>query len=90
MSEERWQRTDHWVGSQIDEAFVMLDFEAGTYVSLNSTATEIWDTLESPASRDEIVARLTARFDVSEADAAASVARVLGVLSDKGLIKRAV
>jgi hypothetical protein len=89
MTDELWQRTDNWVGSQIDDAFVMLDFEAGTYVSLNTTATEIWDTLESPASAGDIVARLTARFDVEEAACAASVDRMLVELSDKGLIKRA-
>lgn len=86
--EQQWQRTDNWVGSQIDEAFVMLDFEAGTYVSLNSSATEIWNALEQPATAADIVARLTARFDVAEADCAASVERVLAELATKGLVKR--
>ena len=89
MTGELWRRTDNLVGSQIDDAFVMLDFEAGTYVSLNTTATEIWDTLEAPASANDIVDRLTVKFDVEAAACAASVDRMLVELSNKGLIKRA-
>ncbi|MEY2927543.1 MAG: hypothetical protein RL367_2020, partial [Pseudomonadota bacterium] len=38
-----WQRSESWVGSQIDDSFVMLNIEVGDYVSLNATATDVWN-----------------------------------------------
>lgn len=88
VSDIKWQRKDNWVGSQVDEAFVMLDFVGGEYISLNSTAAKIWETLEQPRSSDEIVSALTETFDVSGEQAGAAVSRVLGVFEGKGLIQQ--
>jgi hypothetical protein len=87
MTEQMWQRTDNWVGSQIDDAFVMIDIDVGSYLSLNRSATEIWSALEQPVTAAAIVERLTGRFDVPADAAAASVERTLGNLLSKGLIK---
>ncbi len=84
----KWQRKDNWVGSEVEEAFVMLDFEAGEYLSLNQTAARIWDRLEQPSSKQDIVAGLTETYDVSEDQCAAAVDRVLGMLEGKGLIQQ--
>jgi hypothetical protein len=88
MSDIKWQRKDNWVGSQVDEAFVMLDFVAGEYLSLNQTAHRIWDALEAPSSPHDIVAGLTATFDVPADQCAAAVDKVLGMLEGKGLIQQ--
>jgi hypothetical protein len=88
VSEIKWQRKDNWVGSQVDEAFVMLDFVGGEYLSLNGTATRIWEQLEQPVSPAEIVAGLTADYDVAEDRCAEAVGRVLGMLEGKGLIQQ--
>ncbi len=87
MQENKWERKENWVGAQIDDSYVMLNFEGGEYVSLNSTATDIWDALESPCRLSDIVNKLTARYEISENDCAASVNRVLVDLENKGLIK---
>lgn len=88
MSDTRWQRKDNWVGSEVDEAFVMLDFVKGEYLSLNQTAARIWDALEAPRSAGEIIAGLTEVYDVSADSCAAAVSKVLGVLEGKGLIEQ--
>jgi hypothetical protein len=88
VSDIKWQRKDNWVGSQVDEAFVMLDFVGGEYISLNSTAAKIWDTLEQPRSAQEIVSALTETFDVSGDQAGTAVSRVLGLFEGKGLIQQ--
>ena len=87
MNATTWQRSDHWVGTQIDDAFVMLDFEGGTYVSLNKTATDVWNALEQPSSAENIVGVLTERYEVAEDQCAAAVDRVLADFQAKRLIQ---
>jgi hypothetical protein len=82
-----WIRKDNWVGSQIDDAFVMLDFMGGEYVSLNATATDVWNALEHPSTASDIVSSLMAKYDVPQEQCAAAVDRLLGDLEVKGLIE---
>ena len=88
MSEIKWQRKDNWVGSEVDEAFVMLDFVKGEYLSLNQTAARIWDALEQPSSKQDIVSGLTETYDVTPDQCGAAVDQVLGLLEGKGLIEQ--
>ena len=87
MTAATWQRNDHWVGTQIDDAFVMLDFEGGTYVSLNKTATDVWNALEQPASAETIVSALIEQYEVSADQCSAAVDRVLADFQTKRLIQ---
>ena len=75
MSE--WQRSDDWVGSEIEDSFVMVNIETGNYVALNSTAAAIWNALETPLAEDAIVGALTAAFDVDEAQCRAALPAAL-------------
>ncbi len=65
----------------------MVDIEGGQYVSLNETATAIWEVIETPTSEAAIVGRLRERFDVSAEQCAGAVARVLGELEEMRLIE---
>ncbi len=82
MSDIKWQRDDNWVGSQIEDNFVMVNIETGKYVALNASASVIWDALEQPRSSDEIVTDLRAKFDVDEGTCRTSVARMLDKMSE--------
>lgn len=77
MSDEIWQRDDNWVGSEIDDQFVMVNIDTGTYVALNASANDVWQLLEQPRSKAEIEQGLQARYAVDPATCAASVSRVL-------------
>lgn len=88
VTETFWARKENWVGSQIEDSFVMLNYEDGEYVSLNSTATDIWNALASPRSARDIVADLTARYEISPSDCEISVNRVLEELATKGLVQQ--
>lgn len=87
MNATKWQRKDNWVGASIDDAFVMLDFEGGTYVSLNPTATDVWNALEQPCSAEQIVEELAGRYEVDQERCAQAVKRLLGEFHDKRLIE---
>lgn len=85
MSENKWQRDDNWVGSQIDDNFVMVNIETGKYVALNSSASAVWEALESPHAKDEIVAALLGKFAVDEESCRRSVERVLDQMREMQL-----
>ena len=87
MSESVWRRNDQWVGAQIEDAYVMLDIEAGEYVSFNASATDIWAALEQPRTSAQIVAELCKRYTVAPETCTMAVNRVLTELAAKGLIK---
>jgi len=77
MTEAIWQRDDNWVGSTVEDSFVMVNIDTGKYVSLNATASLVWQALESPATQGEIEARLRAEFDVSVDRCRQAVANLL-------------
>lgn len=55
-------------------------------INLNSTAKEIWETLENGATKGELVKNLTDKFSVSEDTAREDVEKTLLMLLDKGMI----
>jgi hypothetical protein len=73
-----WQRNENWVGTQIEDNFVMVNIDTGKYVSLNSSAGAVWNALEQPRSQAEIETSLQADFAV---DAAACKQAVTGLLA---------
>ena len=77
MTGQMWQRDENWVGSEIDDSFVMVNIDTGKYVSLNPTASAVWDALEEPRTQDQIEAELRQRYAVDEAACTASVTRLL-------------
>ena len=78
MTETIWQRDENWVGSAVEDSFVMVNINTGKYVSLNATASSVWQALESPATPAEIEARLRAEFDVPVDRCQQAVAKLLG------------
>jgi Coenzyme PQQ synthesis protein D (PqqD) len=89
MSGKVWQRDENWVGSQIEDNFVMVNIDTGKYVSLNATASAVWDALEQPKSQDDIEAVLRERFTIDEAACTASVTRLLERMSELQLAEQA-
>lgn len=81
-----WQRADEWVGSTIDDSFVMVHIETGKYVALNATASAVWHALENPSDEEAIVARLTEMFEVDRATCRASVDSLLDEMKGMQLV----
>lgn len=81
-----WKRLDEWVGTQVEDQFVMIHLESGRYVALNESAAETWNTLEAPTDSEGIVAALTAKFEVDEATCRATLGPLLEQMHGLGLI----
>ncbi len=84
-----WKRDEDWVGSEIEDSFVMVNIDTGKYVALNSSASAVWDSLEQPRTRAELEAALRGRFAVDEATCAAAVGRLLDQMSELQLAQQA-
>ena len=87
MTDATWTRNEDWVGSAIEDSFVMVNIGNGSYVALNETARAIWDTLETPRTQSEIEASLSAQFDVAPDTCAAAVARTLAEMEVQQLAR---
>ncbi|RZM07566.1 MAG: PqqD family protein [Sphingomonas sp.] len=85
MTETLWQRTDQWVGTEVEDSFVMINLETGTYLTLNATANAVWDVLETPQTQDAVEAALLERFDVVPADCTTAVTSLLAKMRDMKL-----
>ncbi len=82
MNEKLWHRNDDWIGSEIDDAFVMVNIDTGKYVALNRTANVVWQNLAEPTSQPTIERAMCAAFDVSTDDCHNAVTRLLGQMRD--------
>jgi Coenzyme PQQ synthesis protein D (PqqD) len=86
MSETIWQRDDNWVGSEIEDSFVMVNIDTGAYVALNRTAYAVWEALEAPATESEIASKLIERFEVSAEQCEAAILRLSRKMQDLKLV----
>lgn len=77
MTDRVWRRSDDWVGSPVEDSYVMVNIDSGTYVALNPTARAIWEALETPRTQQEVEASLLSAFDVAPETCAQSVIRTL-------------
>ncbi|PTQ58330.1 coenzyme PQQ synthesis protein D (PqqD) [Sphingomonas aurantiaca] len=85
MTETLWQRTDQWVGTEVEDSFVMINLETGTYLTLNATANAVWDVLETPQTQEAVEAALLDRFDVVPEDCTTAVTSLLAKMRDMKL-----
>ena len=77
MSDIVWRRSDDWVGTTVEDSFIMVSVETGKYIALNKTADAVWQALETPHSESELCDLLRARFDVPAEDCARGVSAAL-------------
>ena len=70
-----------------DEIVVITDDAVATHV-LNKTAAFIWELCDGAIGIDDITARLTERFDVSEEEAKADIEEIIEKLTGLGIMKQ--
>jgi Coenzyme PQQ synthesis protein D (PqqD) len=85
----KWIRRSDWVGTQIEDRFVMIHIESGRYVALNETASEAWRVLETAQDSESLTSALMEKFEVEEAHCAKSVAQLTETMSKLEMIEPA-
>ncbi len=75
----------HWLES--DHEVVALDEVALVYLNANPSGTLLWQALAEGTTRDALVKRLVAEFEVDEPTARGDVERFLTELDARGLLE---
>lgn len=83
----KWQQRADWVGSQVEDQYVMINIESGRYMALNDTATEAWRLLATPQDAEALTVALMDKFDVDRATCERSVATLLDTMSKSELVQ---
>jgi hypothetical protein len=65
---------------------IIINLSNGIYYSMDNVGALIWEQIEAGLSLGEIVATLTARYDVSAQQAQADLERLAGELVEEGIV----
>ena len=59
-------RNPNLVAAEMDGELVMMSIEEGIYYGLTGIAPDIWEALETPQSKDQLIDTLLKKYDVPE------------------------
>lgn len=77
------------LAAHLDGEAVLLHMDTKNYYRLNATAAHVFRGLERGLGREALLDGLCAEFDVERGTAAAELDRLLGELSERGLLAAA-
>lgn len=60
------RNSDGLLASEVGDEMVMMDIEAGNYISLNKIGRIIWEQIEQPLPVSTLINNLVNRFNVEE------------------------
>lgn len=72
--------------TEIDNQVVLLQYETGTYFTLNEVGTKVWQALEQGKTMPEILHYLLQEYAVSEKQLQQDILNLVDKLKEKGLI----
>ena len=84
----RYQQIPTVEAAPLEDGMILLDPETNEFSVLNQTATAIWATVAQPATSDEIVAEIQARFDEVAGGVQSEVEDTLRQMVERRLIKQ--
>ena len=74
------------LSTRLGDEIVILGLRDSVYYGLSDVGARIWDLIQTPRTLSEILSSLVAEYDVSAADAAAGLDRLLRDLETRGLV----
>jgi len=72
----------------LEDETIVLDLQGSRYFSINATGTLLWPLLAEGATRPQLVDAVSARWDISAADAGRDVDAFCAELEAAGLLER--
>jgi hypothetical protein len=79
-------RTEGLLSTTVDDELVVLNLQAGCYISIDRIGRRIWELLESAWLVDDLIAALAAEFDADPSIVAADLAAFLQELEREGMV----
>ena len=83
----KFSRSEQIVSSKVDQDMFLMSVEKGAYFRMDPVGTRIWELLEQPLGRDEIVEKLMQEYAVEEKTCAEETDHFLGRLLKANLLK---
>ena len=80
------KRNPDLVAAEMDGDVVMMSVETGTYFGLTGIAPQIWETLETPRTEDEIFQTMLSLFEVEPEILLSDLEIFLADMQKNGLI----
>ena len=80
---------DGLVWREFEDEVLALDMERSIYLRLNRSGAVLWERLADGATRSDLIAVLTDRFDVGPEEAAADVDAFVAACRERGLVRDA-
>ena len=74
------------VHETFDDEVVIIDFDSGSYYSLNESGTVVWSLLQEGATVPGIVAEMARRYECEQAQVAKAVGQLVDELRQENLI----
>ena len=86
-AEQRWQQTPSVLATDLSDAeTVMLDPDAAKYFGMTETGPAVWREFAEPSTVDDVVARLTERYDAPPGAIRADVETFVEQLRERKLL----
>jgi Coenzyme PQQ synthesis protein D (PqqD) len=82
-------RKDALEWREVEGEVIVLDLNGSVYMSVNGAGAVCWHALAGGATRDELVRRVTDRFEVDQARAAHDIDAFIEELRSHGLLEPA-
>lgn len=83
---EKIHRNAALIEAEIDGDVVMMDPETGDYYGLSSVARRIWQLLERPQNKEELIASLVKEYNVPEETCRRDVSEFISKLTSKRVV----
>jgi hypothetical protein len=77
---------DAVVWRDVGDEVVVLELSTSTYLTLNGTAKQIWESLASGATLDTLAGGLVERYGITSEQARVDAESFVSALSDRGLL----
>lgn len=81
--------SDHAHSVRMDDQVIVADMRSGRYLGLDDVGARVWDLLGEGATRESIVQRLSAEYDVAGGVLERDVQRLLQDLLRRRLVEYA-
>lgn len=85
----RLRHSERAVSARVLDQTVILDLSADRYTRLNGTASDLWDQLAEPRTRDDLAESLVKSHAIDSERAQADVEAFLAPLLARGLLEPA-
>jgi Coenzyme PQQ synthesis protein D (PqqD) len=81
------QRDSEVIAAGADQDLIMVSIATGSYYGLSDVGREIWDAIERPIRISDLVADLTASYEIDSGSCEQQTLSFLEALLDEGLVQ---